>query len=83
MMPLTDLLKNKLLIAKHYPGFNESDMNLWPFWQFEENIKIINDLHDEEKKANDKQQESQNKNMPNMNPSNYMKNMNKFKPPKF
>ena len=83
MMPLTDLLKNKLLIAKHYPGFTEHDMNLWPFWQFEENIKIINDLQDEEKKQSDKQQEAQQKNMPNMNPSNYMKNMGSFKPPKF
>jgi ABC-type lipoprotein export system ATPase subunit len=83
MMPLTDLLKNKLLIAKHYPGFTESDMNLWPFWQFEENIKLINELHDDEKKQNDKQQESQQKNMPNMNPSSYMKGMGNFKAPKF
>jgi ABC-type lipoprotein export system ATPase subunit len=86
-MPLTDLLKNKLLIAKHYPGFTEQDMNMWPFWQFEENIKIINELHEEEKKEQEKQSAEQNKNMPNMNADKYMKQMgnmqNSFKPPKF
>jgi ABC-type proline/glycine betaine transport system ATPase subunit len=83
MMPLTDLLKNKLLIAKNYPGFTESDMNLWPFWQLEENIKIINELQDEENKTSEKQKDSQKNDMPNMNPSNYMKGMGNFKSPKF
>lgn len=41
--PLTDLLKNKLLLQKHY-HLQEISIDSWPFWMFEENIKISNSL---------------------------------------
>jgi len=40
---LTDLLKNKLLLQKHY-HLQEISIDSWPFWMFEENIKISNSL---------------------------------------
>jgi len=56
----------------------------WPFWMFEENIKIVNELTDEEEKQRKKQEEQQQKSMPNFNPNSYMNTMNnmsnKFKP---
>ena len=52
----------------------------------EENIKIVNELTEEEEKQRKTQEEEQGKNMPNMgsfNPSSYMNSMsgmaNKFK----
>lgn len=82
MMPLRPLLKNKLLLQKHY-HINEFAINDWPFWMLEENVSIINELTDEEDKQRSKQEEQQNKSMPNFNPSSYMNQMssvaNKFK----
>ena len=43
MMPLKPLLKNKLLLQKHY-HVSEFSIDEWPFWLLEENIKIINEL---------------------------------------
>ena len=58
-------------------------MDNWPFWMLEENIKIVNELSDEEEKQRKKQEGDQNKDMPNFNPSSYMNSMssmaNKFK----
>ena len=82
MMPLKPLLKNKLLLQKHY-HINEFCINEWPFWMLEENIKIINELTDDEEKQRKKEEEVQQKNTPNFNPSSYMKGLgdigNKFK----
>lgn len=75
-MPLKPLLKNKLQILKHYSGLNEQAIDRWPFWQYEENITIINELVDEEEQAQKKQQEEQGQSMPNFNPSSYMNQMN-------
>lgn len=50
-------------------------MDEWPFWMFEENIKIVNELTDEEEKQRKKQEEEQNKSTPNFNPGNYMNQM--------
>lgn len=47
MTHLTNLLKNKLLIQKNFHT-QESSMDEWPFWMFEENIKIINQINQEE-----------------------------------
>lgn len=83
-MPLKPLLKNKLQIQKHYSGVNEQAIDMWPFWQLEENISIINEMVDEEEKQQEKQKEEQGQSMGNFNPSSYMSQMNnmasKFKP---
>jgi len=53
----------------------------WPFWMLEENIKIVNELTDEEEKQRKKDDGSQK--MPNFNPSSMMSSVssmaNKFK----
>jgi hypothetical protein len=83
MMPLKSLLKNKLLLQKHY-HLQEESINHWPYWMFEENIKIVNEITEEEEKQRKKDEEKQKVNTPNFNPSSYMNNMssmaNKFKP---
>ena len=80
MTPLSSLLKNKLLLQKNY-HLQESSIDLWPFWLLEENIKIVNELTEEEEKQRKKEDSSQK--MPNFNPSSVMNNMssmaNKFK----
>jgi hypothetical protein len=83
MMPLRPLLKNKLLLQKHY-HVNEFAINDWPFWMLEENVSIINEITDEEEKTRKKDEEQQSSSMPNFNPGSYMSQMNsmasKFKP---
>ena len=75
MMPLRPLLKNKLLLQKHY-HVNEYCIDEWPFWMLEENISIINELTDEEEKQRKKEEEKQQGSMPNFNPGSYMNSMN-------
>jgi hypothetical protein len=72
MMPLKHILKNKLLLQKHF-NTQEYSMDLWPFWMFEENIKIVNEIVDEENKEREKQEKSQG-DMPNFNPNSMMNN---------
>lgn len=79
-MPLKPLLKNKLLLQKHF-NVNEFCMDDWPYWLLEENIKIVNEIIEEEekqKKSGEGDQAAQ-----NFNPTSYMKDManmaNKFK----
>jgi hypothetical protein len=74
MMPLTSLLKNKLLLQKHYHT-QEWAMDEWPFWMLEENIKIVNELAEEEERHKKKDEEKQMSSMPNFNPSSYMNQM--------
>jgi len=56
-------------------------MDEWPFWLLEENIRIVNELNEEEEKRQ-KKDDGQQK-MPNFNPSSYMNSVsnmtNKFK----
>lgn len=47
MTHLTNLLKNKLLLQKNF-NTQESSMDEWPFWMFEENIKIVNQIFSDE-----------------------------------
>lgn len=58
-------------------------MNNWPFWMFEENIKLVNQLIEEEEKHRKTEEDKQKTNMPNMNTSSMMNSMssmaNKFK----
>jgi hypothetical protein len=75
MMPLRPLLKNKLLLQKHY-HVAELSIDEWPFWMLEENISIVNELTDEEEKQKKKEEEKQQGSQPNFNPSSYMNNMN-------
>lgn len=83
MMPLRPLLKNKLLLQKHY-HIQESSLDSWPFWMLEENISIINEITDEEEKQRKKDEEGQQASIPNFNPGSYMRDMgsiaDKFKP---
>ncbi len=78
MMPLKPLLKNKLLLQKHF-NVNEFCLDGWPYWMLEENIKIVNEINKEEEEKQGGDKGSAN----NFNPSSYMKNMesmaNKFK----
>ena len=75
MTPLTSLLRNKLLLQKTY-HLQEVSIDNWPFWMLEENIKIVNELIEDEEKQKRKDEESQQKTMPNFNPSSYMNSMN-------
>lgn len=58
-------------------------MDDWPYYIFEENIKLVNEISEEEEKNRKKDEENQNKNMPNFNPNSYMSSVsnmaNKFK----
>jgi hypothetical protein len=74
MTHLTSLLKNKLLLQKNY-HLQEWAIDDWPFWLFEENIKIVNELTEEEDKQRKKQEGEQQKGMPNFNPNSYMNSM--------
>lgn len=74
MMPLTSLLKNKLLLQKHY-HLQEWSIDDWPFWMLEENIKIVNEIAEDEERSRKKQEEKQASGMPNFNASSYMNQM--------
>lgn len=71
------------MLQKHF-HVAEVSMDEWPFWMFEENIKLVNEILEEEDKNKKTQEETQSKTMPNFNPSSYMKDMSnmsgKFKP---
>lgn len=67
-------MKNKLLLQKNY-HLQEWSIDAWPFWMFEENIKIVNELTDEEEKKRKKDDETQKGSMPNFNPSSMVNAM--------
>ena len=71
MMPLKHLLKNKLLLQKHFHT-QEWAMDNWPFWMYEENIKLVNEIIDEEDKQRKQDEDSQRTSMPDT--SSMMKN---------
>lgn len=80
-MPLRPLLKNKLLLEER--GTHEVTMDLWPFWQFEEAISILNELAEERDKERNKQSDESGQSMPNMNqgqfnPNTYVNQMNQM-----
>ena len=72
MTHLSSLLKNKLLLQKNY-HLQEISIDSWPYWMLEENIRIVNQLTEEEEKKQKKEDGSQK--MPNFNPSSYMNQM--------
>ena len=73
MMPLKHILKNKLLLQKHFHT-QEIAMDEWPFWMFEENIKLVNEIVEEEDSSRKKQEQDQQKGMPNFDANSIMKN---------
>jgi hypothetical protein len=72
-MPLKHILKNKLLLQKHFHT-QEMAMDEWPFWMFEENIKLVNEIVEEEENSRKKQEQDQQKGMPNFDANSMMKN---------
>jgi len=74
MMPLKPLLKNKLLLQKHF-HVSEISIDEWPYWLLEENIKIVNEINKEEEERQKESEKGQKTNMSNFNPNSYMKNM--------
>lgn len=77
---LISLLKVRTQLYKHY-NLTDETIDAWPYWQFEEMIKIINEEAEKEKKRQREQEKDQNK---SFNPKSYMNNLssmtNKFKP---
>ena len=73
-MPLTHILKNKLLLQKHF-NLQEISIDQWPFWMFEENIKLVNEISEEEEDSRKKQEKEQQNSMPNFDPNSMMRNM--------
>ena len=63
MMPLKHILKNKLLLQKHFHT-QEVSMDEWPYWMFEENINIVNEIIEEGENQRKKDEESQSTSMP-------------------
>jgi hypothetical protein len=83
-MPLKHILKNKLLLQKHF-NLQELAIDNWPFWLFEENVKLVNEIIEEEEKNRKGQEEGQQPNMGNFDANSIMKNAqnmaSNFKPP--
>jgi len=65
-MPLKHILKNKLLLQKHFHT-QEWAMDNWPFWMLEENVKLVNEIMEEEESNRKRDEESQQKGMPDTN----------------
>ena len=74
-MPLKHILKNKLLLQKHF-NLQEVSIDYWPFWMFEENISIVNEIVDEEESSRKKQEDAQDKSGGNFDANSVMNNMN-------
>jgi len=82
MMPLRHLLKNKLLLQKHF-HLQEMAIDNWPFWMLEENIKLVNEIAEEEEKQRKQDEDGGRNNMPDAgsmmrNASNFTNNLPKF-----
>jgi hypothetical protein len=70
-MPLKHILKNKLLLQKHF-HLQEIAMDEWPFWMLEENVKLVNEIMEEEESQRKKQEDDQSKGMGNFNANSMM-----------
>jgi hypothetical protein len=83
-MPLTHILKNKLQLQKHF-HLQEWAIDNWPFWMLEENVKLVNEIIEDEESNRKKGEEDQSKGMPDY--GGMMKNAssmgNNFSMPKF
>ncbi len=70
------------MLQKHFHTQEES-MDRWPFWMFEENIKIVNEIAEEEEKQRKQDEDGQRVSMPDTNSmmrnaSNMTSNIPKF-----
>ena len=70
------------MLQKHFHT-QEASMDRWPFWMFEENIKIVNEIAEEEEKQKKHDEQGQSASMPDTNSmmrnaSNMTNNMPKF-----
>lgn len=72
-MPLKHILKNKLILQKNF-NLQEYSIDRWPFWMFEENIKLVNEITEEEEKNRKTQEGEQQSNMGNFDTNSIMKN---------
>lgn len=63
MMPLKHILKNKLLLQKHFHT-QEVSMDEWPYWMLEENINIVNEIIEDEDNQRKKDEDAQSTSMP-------------------
>jgi hypothetical protein len=61
------------MLQKHFHT-QEISMDEWPFWMFEENIKLVNEIIEEEETNRKKDEEGQQKGMPNFDANSMMKN---------
>jgi len=61
------------MLQKHFHT-QEAAMDEWPFWMFEENIKLVNEIVEEEDTNRKKQEQDQQKGMPNFDANSMMKN---------
>lgn len=52
------------MLQKHF-HLQEMSIDNWPFWMFEENINIVNEIVEEEENNRKKQEESQSSSMGN------------------
>ena len=71
------------MLQKHFHT-QEAAMDDWPFWMLEENIKIVNEIVEEEENQRKKDEGDQQKGMPDTN--SMMKNasnMSNISMPKF
>ena len=71
------------MLQKHFHT-QEAAMDEWPFWMLEENIKIVNEIVEEEDNQRKKDEGDQQKGMPDTN--SMMKNassMSNISMPKF
>ena len=80
-MPLTHILKNKLLLQKEF-NTQERSMDKWAYWMFEENIKISNSIIEETKETNKGGEESPTNNADSVI-KNAQKAMSNIKMPNF
>ena len=70
------------MLQKHFHT-QEWAMDNWPFWMFEENIKLVNEIIEEEDKQRKQDEDSQKSSMPDTssmmkNASNMTNNLPRF-----
>lgn len=61
------------MLQKHF-NLQEFAIDSWPFWMFEENIKLVNEISEEEETNRKKQEDEQSKSMPNFDANSMMRN---------
>lgn len=60
------------MLQKHF-NLQEFAIDSWPFWMFEENINLVNEIVEEEETNRKKQEDDQGKSMGNFDANSVMK----------